>query len=81
MAVLVSDGYQKRGLGTELARRLVEIARVEKCSRVVADLLPENEGMQSVFQHLGFELRHSIQDGVTKAALSLDTAPSLPSGA
>ena len=76
VAVLVSDGFQKRGLGTELARRLVEIARVEGCNRVVADLLPENVAMQSVFRHLGFELRHSTREGVTKAVLTLDARPS-----
>ncbi len=76
VAVLVSDGFQKRGLGTELARRLVEIARAEGCNRVVADLLPENAAMQSVFRHLGFELRHSTREGVTKAVLTLEARPS-----
>ncbi len=73
VAVLVSDGFQKRGLGTELVRQLVEIARAEKCGRVVADLLPENAAMKSVFQRLGFDLRYSIQEGVTKATLPLNT--------
>jgi acetyltransferase len=75
VAVLVSDGFQKRGLGTELVRRLVEIARVEGCHRVIADILQENAAMQSVFRNLGFELRHSIRDGLMKAALSLDARP------
>jgi len=75
LAVLVSDGFQRLGLGTELARRLVEIARDEKCDRVVADLLPANAAMQSVFRRLGFELRHSAQEDVIKAALPLDLQP------
>jgi acetyltransferase len=75
LAVLVSDGFQRLGLGTELARRLVEIARDEKCDRVVADLLPENTAMQCVFRRLGFDLRHSAQEDVIKAALPLDLEP------
>lgn len=71
LAVLVSDNFQKLGLGTELARRLVEIARAENCNRVFADLLPENAAMRSVFRGLGFDLEYSIRDGVTKAALAL----------
>jgi acetyltransferase len=71
----VSDAFQRRGLGTELARRLVEIARAERCGRVIAELLPENTAMLSVFRRLGFELRHSAQEGVTKAALPLDLQP------
>jgi acetyltransferase len=75
LAVLVSDGFQRLGLGTELARRLVEIARDEKCDRVVADLLPANTAMQCVFRRLGFDLRHSAQEDVIKAALPLDLQP------
>jgi acetyltransferase len=75
IAVLVSDAFQRRGLGTELARQLVEIARAEGCDRVVADLLPENSAMLSVFRRLGFELRHSAQEGVMKAALPLNLQP------
>jgi acetyltransferase len=75
VAVIVSDAFQRRGLGTELARRLVEVARDEKCDRVIADLLPENTGMQCVFRRLGFDLRHSAQEDAIKAALPLDLEP------
>jgi L-amino acid N-acyltransferase YncA len=33
------------GLGTELSRRLAEIARAEKIERVIAEILPENVQM------------------------------------
>jgi acetyltransferase len=75
VAVLVSDAFQHRGLGTELVRRLVEIARLESCHRVIADLLLENTVMQRVFRKLGFELQYSIQDGM-KAVLALDSSTS-----
>ncbi len=71
IAVLVSDAFQHQGLGTELARQLIEIAKIENLDRLVADLLPENTGMIGVFRKLGFALRHSLEDGVMKATLSL----------
>ncbi len=54
-AVLVSDEYQRTGLGTELLRRLLLIGRDEKLERVVAEMLPENEGMRRVCAKLGFD--------------------------
>ncbi|MBW7881688.1 MAG: GNAT family N-acetyltransferase, partial [Caldilineaceae bacterium] len=54
-AILISDNYQRTGLGTELLTRLLQIGRDEKLERVVAEVLPENEGMRRVCQKLGFE--------------------------
>ena len=66
-AILVGDSFQKRGLGVELLRRLVEIARAEKVRTVSAEILPENRAMQRVCERLGFTLRHSYGDGVVRA--------------
>jgi acetyltransferase len=41
VAVLVSDRYQKHGLGQELLRRVVEVARDEKLSQVSAEMLTD----------------------------------------
>jgi acetyltransferase len=56
VAALVSDQYQKLGLGCELLRRVVQIARDERVSRVVAEMLPDNIAMQAVFRRLGFRI-------------------------
>ncbi len=56
LAVLITDEYQGRGLGRELSRRLVEIARAEKMERVIAEILPENIHMQRVCHELGFHM-------------------------
>jgi acetyltransferase len=53
-ALLVNDQYQRTGLGTELLARLLEIGREDKVERVVAEILPENEGMRRVCTKLGF---------------------------
>ena len=54
-AILIGDQYQRTGLGTELLARLIQIGRDEKLDRIVAEILPENEGMRRVCQKLGFE--------------------------
>jgi RimJ/RimL family protein N-acetyltransferase len=56
VAVLVSDQYQNLGLGNELLRRIVNIARTEKLSRLSAEMLPDNIGMQVVFKRQGFQI-------------------------
>lgn len=55
-SMLVSDPYQKQGLGTELLRRLVQIGRDEKLDRIVAEILAENVPMQRVCEKVGFTL-------------------------
>jgi len=70
VAVLVSDQYQKLGLGNELLRRVVQIARDEKLSRVSAEMLTDNVAMQVITKHLGFRVRAS--DGLTSVQAFLD---------
>ncbi len=57
VAVLVSDQYQKLGLGYELLRRVIEVARDEKLSQVSAEMLTDNIGMQAIMRRLGFRVR------------------------
>ena len=40
VAVLVSDECQHQGLGTELFRRVIQVARDEKLARIDAEMLP-----------------------------------------
>jgi len=57
VAILVSDQYQKQGLGTELLRRLIQIARDQKLHRVSGELLRDNLAMQIIVKKLGFRFR------------------------
>ncbi len=70
-AGLVSDQYQGHGLGTQMLRQLIRIARDEGVQRIVADVLPENRGMRRVFEKLGFQLKHNYSEGVVSARLDL----------
>ena len=70
-ALLVSDRFQGRGLGTELLRRLVQVGRDEAIRRIHGEILTENRGMQLVCQKLGFRLGQEPGAGVVKATLDL----------
>ncbi len=70
-AIVVSDKWQRRGLGRELLRRLVAIGAEEKLSRIVADVLPDNHDMLRVCDRLGFKKQGTAAGGVVKIALDL----------
>jgi acetyltransferase len=77
LAVLITDEYQGRGLGTELWRRLIAIARDENLSRVTAATLQENRKMLEICAMLGFQPQQA-EDGIVQ--LVLDLAVCLRSG-
>ncbi len=58
-ALLVSDDQQRRGLGNELLRRLIEVARAEGIQRLQAETLLGNLGMQATCHKLGFDTEMS----------------------
>jgi len=70
-ALLISDAFQRSGLGTELLRRLLDIARAERIPRVTADILPENRPMQRVCEKLGFRLVHDMAARLVKAVIEV----------
>jgi acetyltransferase len=71
VAVLVSDRFQKLGLGHELLRRVVEIAKDEKLSSVSAEMLTDNVAMQVIMKRLGFRVRASDDLTSVRAFLNL----------
>ncbi len=71
VAVLVSDQYQRLGLGNELLRRVIQIASDEKLARVSAEMLPDNIAMQIITKHLGFRFRPSEDPTSVRAFLDL----------
>jgi acetyltransferase len=70
-ALLVADQYQRKGLGTELLRRLIQFSRDENLQCLTGDILVENVGMQTVCRKLGIPLWYSPEDHVMKAELVL----------
>jgi acetyltransferase len=70
IALLVADQHQSRGLGLELTRRLLEIARAEHISRVRISLLADNARMISICRETGFSLDFPV-DGVIDGSLEI----------
>jgi acetyltransferase len=65
-AIIAADSFQRFGLGTELLKRLVEIAPKEDIKRIVGSILHDNAGMLRVTQRLGFKLHGLPKDGVMR---------------
>jgi acetyltransferase len=70
-AMLVTDQFQRKGLGTELLRRLIQFGRDEKLQRLTGDILVENQGMQEICKKLGFRLPYSPEEHLMSAELEL----------
>ncbi len=68
-AMLVSDAYQRQGIGTEVLRQLLKIAQDEGLQSVTAEILRENRPMQRVCEKLGFTL--SRKPDFVKAEIQL----------
>lgn len=69
-AMLVSDRYQGRGLGTELLGRLIAVARAEGLARIVGQVLETNGAMIRLASRLGFRIGQP-DEGTVSAELDL----------
>jgi acetyltransferase len=56
LAVIVSDKYQGRGMGTEIVRRLIDVARREGLRRIIAVILSQNAAMLALARRLQFAI-------------------------
>ena len=70
-AILVGDAWQRRGLGAELLRRLVQIGRDEGLSLIWAEMLAGNSGMRRTATAAGFTLTDTPGEA-TRAELWLN---------
>jgi acetyltransferase len=70
-ALIVSDRFQRKAIGAILLERLIQVGRDEKITRIIGDILPENNGMQRLCEKLGFRLEQTVGDPVIKAVIDL----------
>ena len=70
-AVLVTDVRQGKGVGTELLRRLVDIARAEGVATIAADMRAENVGMRRAAEKVGFTIVPGAAADVLRAEMRL----------
>jgi acetyltransferase len=71
LGVLIEDRWQRRGLGMEMARRLLAIARDENLSLITADIRESNAAMIALCRKLGFAIE-SGGGGIVEAKLTLE---------
>ena len=70
-AMVISDDWQGKGLGTKLLRDLLEIGCTEGLERIVGYVLPENYVMQRICRKQGFEVKFDSSRDVFKAEIEL----------
>jgi acetyltransferase len=74
-AIVISDAWQNRGLGTQLLRLLIQVARDENVQRLFGTIMAENLEMRRVAVKLGFQLTSDLTDTTIHAALNPHSIP------
>lgn len=75
LSVLVTDKSQHGGLGTELVRCLIQVARQERYTRIVANILPENTAMRALAARFGFVPKPGWEPSLVTTVLNLQDSP------
>ncbi|MEW5869382.1 MAG: bifunctional acetate--CoA ligase family protein/GNAT family N-acetyltransferase [Chloroflexota bacterium] len=70
-SLLVSDQCQGIGIGNEMIRRLIDVARKEKLDGLEAITTLDNHAMQNLCRKLGFEIHLDEKQNMAKATLNL----------
>ena len=71
VALIVRDQVQRQGIGMEIVRRLIQVARDEHLSTLVAYMLQENIEMQGLLRRAGFHITASEDPAIVLATLAL----------
>jgi acetyltransferase len=64
-AILITDTYQNKELGTILTSYCVEVAKIWKMKRVFAETTKDNKAMIAVFKKLGFDVVYNTDNTVS----------------
>jgi acetyltransferase len=70
-AIVIADAWQNRGLGTQLLKLLVQVARDEKLSSLHGMIMSQNVEMQHVAEKLGFKLERELSESTVQARIEL----------
>ncbi|MCI9887798.1 GNAT family N-acetyltransferase [Micrococcales bacterium 31B] len=71
VAFNVSDQHQGRGLGSVLLEHLADVARESGIRRFVAEVLPQNRKMITVFTEAGYHVKQGYDDGVVNVEFDI----------
>ncbi|MEW5923996.1 MAG: bifunctional acetate--CoA ligase family protein/GNAT family N-acetyltransferase [Candidatus Zixiibacteriota bacterium] len=61
-AILITDAWQKKELGSRLTEYCMEVARKWELKKIVAQTTTDNRPMIAVFQKLGFDITYNEKD-------------------
>jgi len=78
VAFNISDHFQGRGIGSVMLEHLAAIAQEEGITKFVAEVLPQNRKMLSVFSEAGYVVSRRFEDGVVSVSFDIaDTEKSV----
>ncbi|MET7617146.1 GNAT family N-acetyltransferase [Streptomyces sp. NPDC005408] len=78
VALLIEDAWQRRGIGSELLGRLVDLAVEAGCESVYAVTQSSNTGMVAAMRSLGLPLDFQIEEGTLVITARLDATAVRP---
>ena len=61
---MVRDEWQNKGIGKFMFNHLIAIARRNGISGFTAEVLRDNRRMQNIFNHSGYKMKSSVEEGV-----------------
>jgi GNAT superfamily N-acetyltransferase len=70
-ALVVSDSLQGQGIGKELLRRLLDVAKREGVDEVFGEISSENMTMQKICRSMGFLIRRDYEDTTVTARYTI----------
>ncbi|MDO5502978.1 MAG: GNAT family N-acetyltransferase [Actinomycetia bacterium] len=71
VAFNISDNFQGRGIGSVMLEHLAAIAQEEGITRFVAEVLPQNRKMLTVFSEAGYVVARRFEDGVVSVSFDI----------
>jgi len=71
VAAIITDSYQRKGIGREIVSRLVRVARDEEIDRLTASVLTENPAMKKLLEGQGFVFSSGPDPDILEGEMSL----------
>lgn len=69
--MIISDPFHRQGLGSEMLKQIIRIAKNEKVEKIIAYILAENEEMMHLCKKQGFNMEKKGDTNIIKAEIKL----------
>jgi len=70
-SIIITDDYQHMGLGTELVRRIIDVAKAENVKHLSAEMMPSCGDMRRVCEKNGFKVGAAAGGGLETVEIDL----------